>query len=58
MPDWANTNTEPGNDTAAQLYDLSDDSGETRNIAAKHPNKVKEMEALLQKIKRAGRSRF
>ena len=52
-----NTNTELGNDSTAQLYYLATDPGETRNLAAKHPDKVKEMEAMLQKIRRAGRSR-
>ncbi len=53
----ANTNTELGNDTSAQLYSLADDLGETNNLAAKHPDRVKEMEALLQQIKQLGRSR-
>jgi arylsulfatase A-like enzyme len=46
-----NTNTELGNDTVAQLYNLRDDPGETRNVAATNPAKVKELEALLQKIR-------
>lgn len=51
------TGTELGNDTVAQLYNLAVDPGETRNQAAKDPAKVQEMEALLQKIRQAGRSR-
>jgi arylsulfatase A-like enzyme len=47
----ANTNTELGNDTVPQLYDLAADPGETQNVAAKLPGKVKEMDSLLQKIK-------
>jgi arylsulfatase A-like enzyme len=31
------TNTELGNDPAPQLYDLAADPGETRNLAADHP---------------------
>jgi arylsulfatase A-like enzyme len=46
-----NTNTELGNDTVPQLYDLADDRGETRNLAAKLPDRVKEMAALLQRIR-------
>lgn len=53
----ANTNTETGNDPAAQLYDLASDLGETRNVAAQHPDKVKAMSEQLQKIRQDGRSR-
>ncbi len=34
----SNTNTELGNDPAPQLYDLATDPGETRNVAADHPD--------------------
>ena len=44
---FAETNAEPGNDPEVQLYDLATDLGETRNIAAEHPDKVKELAALL-----------
>ena len=40
----ANTNTELGNDTAPQLYDLTKDPGEKTNLAATNPVEVKEME--------------
>ena len=53
----ANTNTELGNDAVPQLYDLAADPGETRNLAEKHPERVKEMDAVLQQIRKAGRSR-
>jgi hypothetical protein len=46
----AQTQTELGNDTIPQLYDLAADPGETRNIAAKHPSRVKEMRALLENL--------
>jgi hypothetical protein len=50
------TDTELGNDTAPQLYDLAADPGETRNLAAEHAGRLKEMEALLRRIKdRPGR---
>ncbi|MDQ3685702.1 MAG: arylsulfatase [Acidobacteriota bacterium] len=52
-----NTNTEMGNDPAPQLYNLSTDPGETNNVAGKHPEKVREMETMLQQIRSAGRSR-
>ena len=51
------TNTELGNDPVVQLYNLSIDSGETNNVAAKYPDKAKEMAGLLQNIKQTGRSR-
>jgi arylsulfatase A-like enzyme len=53
----ANTNIELGNDSEPQLYDLSKDPGETRNLATQHPERVKNMEAQLQKIRQDGRSR-
>ena len=52
------TNIEMGNDPAPQLYNLKDDISETKNLAAVNPEKVKEMESLLQKIKDDGRTRF
>ena len=52
-----NTNTELGNDPTGQLYDLADDLGETKNLASEHPDRVKEMSALLQKLREQGRSR-
>ncbi len=39
-----------------QLYQLSDDPGETKNLAASMPEKVEEMKALLEKIITDGRS--
>lgn len=45
------TNIELGNTLQPQLYDLTNDIGETNNLADKYPQKVKELEAELQKIK-------
>ena len=53
----SNTNIELGNDTVPQLYDLSADPGETKNLAASYPDRVKEMTADLDRIRKAGRSR-
>ena len=41
----------------AQLYNLADDIGETKNLVAQYPEKVKELEALLAKIRATPRSR-
>ena len=40
-----------------QLYDLANDIGETNNLAAAMPEKVIEMQAVLEKLITAGRSR-
>lgn len=39
-----------------QLYNLADDIGETRNLAAEQPARVAEMRALLEKLIADGRS--
>ncbi|MCX7046343.1 MAG: arylsulfatase [Candidatus Sumerlaeota bacterium] len=41
----------------AQLYNLAEDLGETKNVAEQHPEIVQEMSALLQQIRDKGRSR-
>ena len=53
----AGTNTELGNDPQPQLYNLKDDLGEKKDLAAERPEMVKEMAALLAKIRSDGRSR-
>lgn len=50
-------NIELGNDPQPQLYDLRNDLAEQHNLAEKHPERVKEMAALLKKIRADGRSR-
>ncbi len=47
------TNTELGNDPEPQLYDLAKDIGETNNVAAKFPERVRAMTATLEKIRAA-----
>lgn len=54
---FANTGIASGQSPQAQLYNLADDLGETKNVAAQHPERVKEMRALLQKIRGVSRSR-
>lgn len=41
---------------SVQLYNLADDLGETKNLAAAMPEKVAEMQALLEKLITDGRS--
>jgi len=45
------TDTEMGNDPAEQLYDLRNDPGERRNVAAGNPGEVARLKALLDRIK-------
>lgn len=45
------TATESGNSPTPQLYDLKNDISEKNNLAEKYPDKVKELSALLKKIK-------
>lgn len=52
-----NTNTELGLDQQPQLYNLKADIAEQHNVAAEHPEIVKELSGMLEKIKAAGRSR-
>ncbi len=42
--------------TSAELYDLATDIGETRNLAAQHPEGVEQMKARLEEIIARGRS--
>jgi len=46
-----NVNIELGNDTLPQLYNLKNDIGEKENLAPANPDKVNEMNALLDKIR-------
>ncbi|AYQ36096.1 arylsulfatase [Runella sp. SP2] len=45
------TNTELGNDTKPQLYNLKTDLGEKNNLAEANPTKLKELEELLKSVK-------
>lgn len=48
------TDTELGNDSVPQLYNLARDAGEQNNVAARFPSRVRQMAAQLQKIRAAG----
>ncbi|MEZ6114592.1 MAG: hypothetical protein R3C99_26805 [Pirellulaceae bacterium] len=41
---------------SVQLYNLAEDLGETKNLAAEQPERVAEMQALLERLIRQGRS--
>ena len=47
------TKMEMGNSPKPQLYNLSTDPSEKENIAEAHPDKVKELSALLNEVKGA-----
>jgi arylsulfatase A len=52
----ADTESKAKDRPPVQLYDLADDLGETKNLAAAMPEKVAEMKALLEKLITDGRS--
>ena len=49
--------TKAGGDAVAQLFDLTTDLGETKNVAAEHPDLVKELHALFTQLQSQPRSR-
>jgi arylsulfatase A-like enzyme len=58
VPGWfSNKDIESGLSAEPQLYDLSADPGEQKNLAASHPAKLEELDGLLRGIMEAGRSR-
>jgi arylsulfatase A-like enzyme len=50
-------NTERTGSGRMELYNLADDLGETKNLAEQNPDVAREMSAMLEKIRAAGRSR-
>jgi len=52
-----NVNIELGNDPEPQLYNLKSDIGERHNVASEHPELVRELAALLKKIRDDGHTR-
>ena len=54
LKQYALTETAP--DAPAQLYNLGDDPGETRNLYFDQADKTKELQTLLSNLKKSGRS--
>lgn len=52
-----NTNTELGVDPGGQLFDLSTDPGERKNVAKEHPDRLRAMSSKLTEIREAERTR-
>ncbi len=51
----AANNVETGNDPQGQLYDVSAENGETTNVIGAHPEKVAELNKILDTTRDAGR---
>jgi arylsulfatase A-like enzyme len=49
-----NTGIESGQAPQPRLFNLADDLGETRNVAEQHPEKLQELQTLLDEIKAQG----
>lgn len=56
-PAWSEKHRLPADDAqAVELYRIKDDPGQRANLAAQHPDKVAELQALLKKIRTQGHS--
>ena len=55
-PRAAATNVELGSDPGGMLFNLATDPGETNNLAAAQPDKLKDLAALLAKLRQPGTS--
>jgi arylsulfatase A-like enzyme len=53
QPRNENTNIDLGNSPSPQLYNLKNDVGETKNVAADNPQKIEELKGLLAKARDA-----
>jgi arylsulfatase A-like enzyme len=51
------TNTELGNDPAGQIYDLTDDRGERKNLLPRQSQRAEEMGKTLRQVRGSGRTR-
>ena len=53
---WSKLSASPPDGSPAQLYHLTADLGETKNLYAEHPDIVQEMTSLLENLLATGRS--
>ena len=54
---WESKHQYPADDAEAhELYRLSSDPGQRNNLASKHPERVKQMRALIKRIREQGHS--
>lgn len=54
---WPNTNTELGNSKDEQLYDMSKDINERKNMASLHPDLVRSLYTTIQVVKNSKKTR-
>ena len=58
VPDWVNQeNGYPKNEHDGELYDLSRDLGQKKNLYSSHPDKVAELSRLLAQVRQKGQVR-
>jgi arylsulfatase A-like enzyme len=57
IPEAPTNARQPAARANPQLFNLADDLAEANNLAVKEPDKVKELTALLERIRESGRSR-
>ena len=56
-PEWNTKHHQPPDDNQpVELYNLKDDMGQRHNLAAKHPERIAELKALLRKLREQGHS--
>ncbi len=56
-PAWVKKHKQPpDDDQPVELYNLREDIGQRQNLAAKHPEKVSELQALMKKLRGQGHS--
>ncbi len=56
-PAWVKKHKLPADDEQpVELYNLREDIGQRHNLAAKHPEKVSELQALMKKLRDQGHS--
>ena len=58
VPEWFDLqNGYTSHSLPGELYNLRDDLGQKKNVYAEHPDKVRELTALLESVRAAGQAR-